>query len=482
MLTGAAVLAHDGDQHVLLPRGSVVVRGGTVTHVGAGDPPTSAAAGIGDVLHLPGRLVVPGLVNLHAHATTGAHHHLVDGAGEDELDGATYLTTKAPRPGATFTDADPVLAAELTVWELLRHGTTTVLEAGAPPAVASAMAEVCERIGLRCHVGPALSSGRWAADEQGDLHWHEGAPVPDAIAAATAFVDGLDGARTVRGAVAPAQADTCSDELLTAAATLAAEKGVPLTLHAAQNRRELTITRDRHGTTPLRRLGRLGVLRPGTVLAHAVFLDHHPAVAASEPVELDLLAVSGAAVAHCPVHLARRGDALVDLATYRNLGVTVGIGTDTHPRDLIRELGTADLVARVVAGPDAGSTRALIDAVTTVGASALGRPELGRLAVGCPGDLTVVDLRRHPLVRDPVTALVEQGVGTDVEHVVVGGRHVVDRGRVVGLDAARLRDDAHRAATAMWDTAPEWHRRGRTADQLAPPPFPVHTTTEVAHP
>lgn len=474
-LRSVDALVDTPDGRVLHRDTTVVVEGDRVTAVGPGAAPTTAA-----VLDLPGRLVLPGLVNLHVHAGSGAHHHLVAGAGERDLLGATYLTTKATR--APLPAADPIAEAEWTVWELLRGGTTTALEAGAPPALARAFADVATRIGLRAHVGAALSSGRWSVGPDGGIGWRDD-PASDVarIERADAFLRRLRGSELVRGAVAVTQADAASDGLLVAAVELAAHHGVPFTVHAAQNRREVLGTVARHGTTPLTRLDRLGVLRPGTVLAHAVFLDHHPAVA-SGAVELDLLAASGAAVAHCPVHLARRGEALQSFATYRSAGVPVGIGTDTHPRDLLAELRAAALLGRAVAGPSGPGAGEVVDAATTVGADALGRPELGRLRVGGPADLVVVDLRGVGVVRDPVQAAIDGATGADVEHVLVAGRQVVRSGEVVGLDGARLRRTAQAAAEELWRTAGEWHRHGRDAVELSPHPFPHVVAADAAAP
>ncbi|MGE3619133.1 MAG: amidohydrolase family protein [Acidimicrobiia bacterium] len=460
----------------VLARGvDVVVDHGRVTAIVA----SGEGGGPGhDVWELPGRLVLPGLVNLHAHCTGNAHHLLVDGAGEPELLGATYLTTKAPRsplpPGL-----DPRVAARWAVWELLRGGTTTVLDAGGSPAQAAALAAEATAVGLRAHVGVSLSSGRWAAAADGALDWVDRSEDDDAqLAAAEALLDALDPEGTVRGAVVVAQADTASDRLLREAHALARRRQVPFTLHAAQNRREVLLTLARFGTTPLTRLHRLGVLGPGTILAHAVHLDHHPAVATGT-VELGLLAASGAAVAHCPRHLAQRGEALRSLSAYRTAGVPVGLGTDTMPRDLVAEVGTALLVDRVVSGGTA-TVAGVVDAATRVGADALGRAELGRIQVGGPADLVVVDLREVGLLADPVRAAVEHAGRHEVEHVLVGGAHLVREGEVVGIDPAPLRAAAQRAADALGDSAPSWHRHGRAAAELAPPPYPHAPAEAVA--
>lgn len=431
------------------------------------------------VLDLSGRLVLPGLVNLHAHCGTNAHHLLVDGAGEAELLGATYLTTKASRgplpPGLSPTDE-----ARWAVWELLRGGSTTVLDAGTSGEQAAALVNVASTVGLRVYVGITLSSGRWATTTAGSLDWiDQRDDDEEQLTRAETFLRSFSPGGLVRGAVTVGQADTASDELLQGARQLADRHRVPLTLHAAQNRREVLQTLAEHGTTPITRLHRLGVLQPGTVLAHAVYLDHHPAVASGAS-ELSLLAASGAAVAHCPLHLAHRGIALRSLSGYRESGVPVGLGTDTLPRDLLAEVGTAMVVDRVVSGGVRATVAGVLDAVTRVGAMALGRSDLGHIAVGGPADLIVVDLRDVGIVGDPIRATAECATRNEVEHVFVAGSHVVVDHEVPGLEVSSLRDAAQRSADALAVTAPQWHRKGRSSDDLAPPPFPHAPVDAVA--
>ncbi len=71
----------------------------------------------------------------------------------------------------------------------------------------------------------------------------------------------------------------------------------------------------RHGQTPLGFLADLGVLGPGAIIAHAIFLDHHPWLAWRGGRHLALLAESGASVAPAPAPavspLARTGKGLL---------------------------------------------------------------------------------------------------------------------------------------------------------------------------
>ena len=56
----------------------------------------------------------------------------------------------------------------------------------------------------------------------------------------------------------------------------------------------------RHGQPPLGFLADLAVLGPGAIIAHAIFLDHHPWLAWRGGRDLALSAKSGASMARAP--------------------------------------------------------------------------------------------------------------------------------------------------------------------------------------
>jgi cytosine/adenosine deaminase-related metal-dependent hydrolase len=128
------------------------------------------------------------------------------------------------------------------------------------------------------------------------------------------------------------------------------------------------------------------------------------------------------------------------------------------------------LDGNVVAAPAA----AVYEAATLGGARALGRDDLGRLAVGARADLTIVDLGspRIGVIRDPIRSLVQSATGEDVTTVIVNGRVVVEHGRVLGVDPVALRDECQAAAEAYWQAYASWDPDGLTAEQRFPPSLP----------
>ena len=66
-----------------------------------------------------------------------------------------------------------------------------------------------------------------------------------------------------------------------------------------------------------------------------------------------------------------------------------------------------------------------IDAATSGGADALGRPDLGRLAPGCKADVTVIDFTHTLQTPDPIQSLMTSASGRDIRAVFIDGRLVM---------------------------------------------------------
>jgi 5-methylthioadenosine/S-adenosylhomocysteine deaminase len=231
----------------------------------------------------------------------------------------------------------------------------------------------------------------------------------------------------------------------------------------------------RHRRTPVEFLADVGLLGRDCVLGHCIITTAHRLAGLPAGRDLEVLAASGASVAHCPLVFARRGNALQSFRRYRDAGVNVGLGTDTYPRDMIAEMRWASLACKMVEHDFTAATAAEVFTAATVGgAAALGRDDLGRLAPGAKADLVVVNMRslRVGPYRDPIRALVNCGTMDDVETVLVDGRPVVEGGRVVGVDEAALLAEAQAEAERLWASWPEWHPEGRTADEVSPQSFP----------
>src|SRR5260370_32806161 len=143
------------------------------------------------------------------------------------------------------------------------------------------------------------------------------------------------------------QVDTCSPALLRATRKAADELGVGIEIHAGQNLLEFHEILRRHTMTPVEYLADTGLLGPDAIVGHCIISTAHHLAALPAGRDLDILARSGASVAHCPLVFARRGNALESFATYRQAWTNVGLGTDTYPRGLISAMRWASNLCKL---------------------------------------------------------------------------------------------------------------------------------------
>jgi cytosine/adenosine deaminase-related metal-dependent hydrolase len=476
VIHGGDVVAYHQGGHRLLRGGSLVYEDDRVVFVGRSDPGPADRR-----LDAAGKLVIPGLVNLHCHATTEASGRLIADAGRRDFFQTGFLNYQSAPPGIAPLGARENLdiGNRFALVELLRNGCTTVVEMGAVDERTVAFAG---RIGIRAYLSPGYRSASYRIGPDGRLfyEWDEDAGFRG-LERAKAFIRAHDGAHggRIRGRLYPLQVDTCSPELFRATRKAADELGVGIATHAGQNLVEFHEVLRRHGTTPVELLADTGVLGPDTILGHCVMSTAHPLTALPGGRDLEILAASGATVAHCPLVFARRGIALESFHRYRAAGVNVGLGTDTYPRDLISEMRWAALLCKVVERDFTVATAAdVFDAATLAGARALRRDDLGRLAPGAKADVVILDLRKMRIgpYRDPIKALVNCGTADDVDTVIVDGRTVVESGRVAGVDEEALRREAQQEAERLWATVPEWHWQHLTTEQFSPASFPALET------
>ena len=291
-------------------------------------------------------LVMPGLINLHAHPhTEPAYKGIREDHGRPEMYG-TGLYERTAAFSLSFEGR--AAGAELSYGELLLNGVTTLVDLSTP---FDGWVDLCARSGLRVFLAPGFASARWYLDSLHEVKfsWDEAASraaFDRAIEVMTAAE--RHGCGRLSGVVFPAQIDTCTEALFKDAIALAEESNRPITTHISQSMIEFLEMVKRHGISPVQWADQIGLLGPKTILAHAIFLDSHPATHWHTRLDLGLLADTGTAVAHCPSPFARYGYAMTDFGAYERAGVTMGIGTDVAPHNVLEEMRLAIVLARVV--------------------------------------------------------------------------------------------------------------------------------------
>ena len=422
-----------------------------------------------------GVMVMPGLIDIHSHPE---HEPLYRGIREEHGLPSMHMTGLYERSQALSATDDEARAAsaEFAYCELLLSGVTSLVDISPPWA---GWIELFARSGLRGFLAPGYASARWYLEDDHELHyaWDEArgragfAAALDVIDAALAHPCGR-----LSGVVSPMQIDTCTADLLRDSYAAAKERGLPMTVHVAQSVSEVREMIRRHGQTPVQWAHALGILGPGTILGHALYLDRHSWIRSWTDTDLAILGDSGTAVAHCPTPFARYGHVMENFGDYLRAGVTMGLGTDCAPHNLVEEMRKAAVLARIAARDiHAVEIGDFFHAATAGGADALLRGDIGRLAPGMKADLVLVDLACPQMqpVRDPLREFVYHAADRAVRDVFVDGRQVVANRQVLTLDQADAAVRVRAAQERMESAAPQRDYLRRTAEEITPLSLPV---------
>lgn len=421
-----------------------------------------------------GLLVMPGLINVHSHPSA---QPIFRGLTEEFGNPRLFYSSRHDLKQSLYPDeAAEQASAEFALAEMLAGGVTTVVDLShAYPG----WLDILAASGMRVCVAPMYRSARWYTETgQATLYdWDEAKGWKD-FEEACELMDQADSHASGRlfSMFAPAQVDTCTEELLRKSAEVARQTQRPLHIHAAQSYAEFQGMTRRHDITPIEWLNRIGFLSKQTVIGHAVFTDEHPWLHWPARNDLALLSRSGTTVAHCPTVFARDGTLMHDLGSYRRSGVNLAIGTDTHPHNLLEEMRWAEILARVAAGSRHSlGTDKVFDFATIGGANALLRDDIGRIAVGCQADLVLVDVEQPNMapLYDPLRSLVYAAAERAVRDVYVAGRRVVAEGKVLTLDRTRAASGLQQGQQRAIEAVPHFDPKRRTITEIAPRTYPL---------
>ena len=214
---------------------------------------------------------------------------------------------------------------------------------------------------------------------------------------------------------------------------------------------------------------KLEFYRPNTIVAHAIYIDEHSTVDWAGSADLQILASSGATVAHCPTGFARWGATLESFAKSKNAGGNLGLGTDNTPHNILEEMRSAIIAARY-AGDLPPSIRAidLLEAGTINGAKALGREDLGKLAPNLKADFKTIDLQEPSMrpVWDPLLSLIYHAAD---RAVYVDGVRVVKDGEPQTIDYSDALERVEDGQKTMLGKVRDLDYQGRTLHEMIPP-------------
>ena len=376
------------------------------------------------VLEAKGKVVLPGLVNLHTHASMT----LFRGLGDD-VPLQTWLETKIWPYEAKLTPEDIHCGAKLACLEMIKTGTTTFLDMYFHMDM---VAKAVREMGLRAFLSEGFIDLGFPSRAQEQFR---------AVDESNRKIEALKSPR-ITPALGPHAIYTVSEDSLRRFRELADTKGYLIHTHLSETKREVDDCMAQHGLRPAQYLDKLGILAKDVIVAHGCWID---------PSEIEILAHTGTKVAHCPTsNLKLATGQAMPYAALKEAGVVMGLGTDgaasNNNLDLFEVMKFAALFQKFAhRDPTVLPAHEAWQLATLGGAQALGI-DAGLIQEGRLADLILVDLRRAELTprHDDVSNWVYSAHGNIVDSVICDGQ-VLMKGRRVKGEAEILEKAAQMA-------------------------------------
>jgi cytosine/adenosine deaminase-related metal-dependent hydrolase len=432
MIRGRWVIASNGESHHILEDGEVVYEGNTIVFTGHGYPEP-----VDDTIDAGNAVVGPGFVDLDALFDLDTTILGFDNAPSWKK-GRVWPTDYLDHARDVYSPDEEAFQHEYAMVQLLRNGITTGLpirsifyrkHAETYEENARA-AEAAARLGIRMYLGPSYRTGLTTVTPEGEFGqaWELSQGMRD-LEEAIQFVRDFDGAHNglIRGFLQPDRIEGCTEELLVRTAEAGRELGCVVRLHCCQGEMEVKLVQERFGKSSMEVLHDLDFFTDRTLLPHGTMMGGVEPTREKIDRELGWLAESGSTIVHCPLVSLRHGSYLDSFTRLRKMGVSIGLGTDTWPPDLIQNMHVGVMATRVADQTMEVNAADYYTAATIGGANAIGRQDLGRLTPGAKADITVFDLNGFHLGQfiDPVQTMVLSGSGRDFTTVIVDGRIVM---------------------------------------------------------
>ncbi len=423
-------------------KGYVYVDGNVISAVGSGDPGHLKAD---EVVDASGKLVLPGMINVHHHFYQNLTRNVPAVQKCDLLTWLRYLY--AVWAGI---DAEAIYyGALVAIGELLLTGCTTTTDflylfpEGQRNLIDFEFKAAAE-LGIRFHgfrgCVPTME-GNLAQElaQNQSLDPSRLIESEDQILAAceeafNRYHDEKEYAMT-RVGIGPTAVVYDRPSLMKDLKKLASDREGLCQTHLHPRPDEEETCKKLHHCTPLEFLEKIGWLDGQTSIVHAT---RHTAC------DIEIVARNGARVTHSPSCHMRLGYPVAPIPEMLSKGIVVGIGVDggasNDSGDMLGELRTGMMVHRIegvhrdLEGKDWLGPKDVFRMATRNGAEILNRNDIGSLEVGKAADIILIDISDISYaggLHDTLGALVYCGGSHIVDTSIVNGQFVVRKGRLI---------------------------------------------------
>ncbi len=411
----------------IIQEGSVGIRGNKIDYIGPCEQ--NLEAGYKKVIDCKGRTVMPGFVNAHNHLAMSLFRNYAD-----DMKLMDWLFTKIFPLEDKLTDEAVYWASLLAMVEMIKGGTTTFSDMY---FFMESSARATDQSGMRAVLSRGLQGE--SVEEELDYRLRENLELFDK------YQNSSNG--RIKVMLGPHSVYTCSEDYLRKVAVKSREKGIPVQIHLSETKEEVRGCIEKHGSSPVKYLDGLGLLKGSTVAAHCVAVDDE---------DIDILASRKVNVVHNPGSNMKLASGVSPVVKMLGKGINVCLGTDgassNNNLDMLKEMRMATYLQKIYTDdPTALPVDEVMRMATARGAKALGFENVGSLTVGSTADLIVLSTEKaHYYPKYNIkSAIVYSGNSADVETVIIDGSLVMEGGHLITLDEERILYKAQKWALKM---------------------------------
>lgn len=400
--------------------GAVVVRGNYIIDYGL-TPELEQRYHCTKSIDMTGKVVMPGLVDCHNHLGNW-NMYAITGALKEPVIKQPDRLLKVIYPAYSLIDQEDCYDVNMMGYlNALKTGTTTVANSF---IWTNEIAKAAMDIGLRVDLAPCIHQG---------VEYPDSKSIEDDLVRAEAMIKKWHGEANgrIQYRIQPEISFYCQEWVFEACAKLSEQYNVGLGTHIAEDHSSTLKAAKIWPEGELQKLYRTGFIGPRTLLYHGSLLTGH---------DLELLADTGASVAHCPVSNLKRG-AVAPVPQMLKLGVKVGLGVDYPNNDLFNVMLLSSLIHTILPEDHKGITeQEAFFLATQGGADALGLgKEVGSISIGKKADIIALDTKNNtrlfPLWPETVINMIRlNGCGQDVSDVIVDGKILMQDRQVLTCD------------------------------------------------
>jgi 5-methylthioadenosine/S-adenosylhomocysteine deaminase len=368
-----------------------------------------------DLLDFSDYIATPSFIQTHVHLCQTLFRGLAD-----NMELLDWLK-KYIFPLEYFHDDKSMSAsAKIGICELIRTGTTTIMDMGTIYHENVIIDEV-EKSGMRAFLGKAMM-------DINDLYPKLKETTKDSLESSYKLAKEIANKKNtkINYAFTPRFILSCTDKLLLDAYEIHKEFKSLYHIHASENRGEMEAVYQRTRKRNIEAFYDMGLLGETSCFAHCIWLDEN---------EIDMIAKTNSKVLHCPSSNFKLKSGMADTPKYLNKGICVSLGSDGAPCNnnlsQLVEMRQAAFVQRIKS-PIFIPATTTFEIATINGAKTLHKEnEIGSIEIGKKADILFWDLDKvwNPLIKEDIesllSAIVYSSSAENINSVMIDGKFVI---------------------------------------------------------